>query len=114
MAYNGACRCISFDETRRTPAARSPSRAPAVAGQTQLAGRQWSAFRRSHPSGGHDARLGSPVPYSFEAVWNGGPDPDDIEISDPGFVVSEVGHGVLTFETGFQIELDIGHDLWVR
>jgi glycosyltransferase involved in cell wall biosynthesis len=53
-------------------------------------------------------------PYGFEAVWNGGPSPDDIEISAPGFVVSRAGHGVLTFETGLEFDLEPGHDLWVR
>ena len=53
-------------------------------------------------------------PYAFEAVWNGGPDPSDIEITAPGFVVSQVGHGVLTFQSGYQLELTPGHHLWVR
>lgn len=53
-------------------------------------------------------------PYGFEAIWNGGPDPDDIEISAPGFVASRVGHGVLTFETGYQFDLKPPNDLWVR
>jgi glycosyltransferase involved in cell wall biosynthesis len=53
-------------------------------------------------------------PYGFEAVWNGGADPAAIHISAPGFVSSRVGHGVLTFETGYLFQLDPGHDLWVR
>ncbi len=53
-------------------------------------------------------------PYAFEATWTGGPGPDDVHISVPGFVNSTVGHGVLTFETGYQFDLEPGHDLWVR
>lgn len=53
-------------------------------------------------------------PYAFEATWNGGSAPEDIVISAPGFVNSVVGHGILTFETGYAFSLAPGHDLWVR
>jgi uncharacterized protein DUF6065/glycosyl transferase family 2 len=53
-------------------------------------------------------------PYTFEASWNGGPAPQDIAISGPGFVQSYVGNGILSFESGYEFLLSPGHDLWIR
>jgi hypothetical protein len=53
-------------------------------------------------------------PYGFEATWNGGPAIDDIEISAPGFVVSQVGNGILTFFTGYLFKPEWPGMFWVR
>jgi hypothetical protein len=53
-------------------------------------------------------------PHSFEVVWNGGLAPEDIEVRPEGFARSRVGHGILTFETGYELSLAAGHDLWIR
>src|SRR5215831_8568076 len=60
-------------------------------------------------------------PYAFEATWNGGPNPEDITIrvdlphtDQPVFVQSQLGSGILTFHTGYQIKTDDGSALWVR
>jgi hypothetical protein len=53
-------------------------------------------------------------PYSFEAVWSGGPRPEDVEISASGFVSSRLGHGILSFDTGYLFQIEEGHNLWVR
>src|SRR6185369_12235856 len=49
-------------------------------------------------------------PYAFEATWNGGPKIEDIQIrletledGVPAFVQSQLGGGVLTLHTGYQI-----------
>jgi glycosyltransferase involved in cell wall biosynthesis len=54
------------------------------------------------------------APHGFEAVWNGGPAPEDVRIRPAGFAVSSVGHGVITLQTGLQVALDAGNHLWVR
>jgi glycosyltransferase involved in cell wall biosynthesis len=60
-------------------------------------------------------------PYAFEAAWNGGPKAEDIEIrvetqqdGVPAFVQSQLGGGVLTLHTGYQIKPDDGYRLWIR
>lgn len=60
-------------------------------------------------------------PQAFEATWNGGPDAADIEIrlegvpdQRPSFVQSQIGAGILTFHTGYQIKTAAGQLLWVR
>ncbi len=61
------------------------------------------------------------APYAFEATWNGGPSPEDIDIrietpnSDaPAFVQSFLGHGLLTFYPGYQLKTEGDQVLWVR
>ncbi len=60
-------------------------------------------------------------PYGFEASWNGGPNAEDIEIrlettdaDQPGFVRSQLGGGILTFHSGYQLKTEDTHVLWVR
>jgi hypothetical protein len=60
-------------------------------------------------------------PYAFEASWNGGPNAEDIEIrlettdvDQSGFVQSQLGGGILTFHTGYQIKTEDTYALWVR
>lgn len=68
-------------------------------------------------------------PHGFEATWNGGPNPEDIEIRlDPaeggsegtedaetgGFVQSQTGNGLLTFYSGYQCKTEDEYLLWVR
>ncbi|MEZ4710312.1 MAG: DUF6065 family protein [Caldilineaceae bacterium] len=70
-------------------------------------------------------------PVAFRATWNGGPNPEDITISladdateedtveDDGahlgaFVQSQMGNGILTFYTGYQVKTPEAHQLWVR
>lgn len=60
-------------------------------------------------------------PCAFEATWNGGPGIEDIEIrvetpedGVPAFVQSQVGGGVLTLHTGYQIKPDNKYRLWIR
>lgn len=59
-------------------------------------------------------------PVGFEATWNGGPRPEDIEIridgasaDQPVFVQSRHGHGILTFHSGCQFKTEAPHVLWV-
>ena len=67
-------------------------------------------------------------PYGFEATWNGGPEPTDIEIrwTDAAgvalpdridtiqhFVQSQAGNGVLTFHSGYQLKTASEYLLWV-
>jgi glycosyltransferase involved in cell wall biosynthesis len=60
-------------------------------------------------------------PCAFEATWNGGPKIEDIEIQVdrledgvPAFVQSQLGGGVLTLHTGYQIKPDSAYRLWIR
>ena len=60
-------------------------------------------------------------PLAFEATWNGGPRPEDIEIrleggdaAHPAFVQSQAGDGLLTFYPGYQFKSDEGYLLWLR
>lgn len=69
-------------------------------------------------------------PVAFSATWNGGPDPEDIEIRFDGeagqdeatathgaattFVQSQQGAGLLTFYPGYQFKTEEGHLLWLR
>ena len=60
------------------------------------------------------------APYAFEATWNGGPSPEDIDIrietpdmDAPAFVQSFLGHGLLTFHPGYQ-SFEGDQVLWVR
>jgi glycosyltransferase involved in cell wall biosynthesis len=53
-------------------------------------------------------------PYAFEATWNGGPAPEDVTISAPGFAVSVVGDGVISLALGYTFEIADGHQLWLR
>jgi glycosyltransferase involved in cell wall biosynthesis len=60
-------------------------------------------------------------PYSFEATWNGGPHAADIEIrceqapaEASSFVRTQLGAGLLTFHTGYQMKSEAEHLLWVR
>ena len=60
-------------------------------------------------------------PAAFEATWNGGPNADDVEIRydrspnpGPGFVQSQLGGGMLSFHTGYQMQSTNGRMLWVR
>ena len=59
-------------------------------------------------------------PVAFEATWNGGAKPDDIEIrltgdapAQPAFVQSNLGEGLLTFYPGYQFKVAGEHQLWV-
>lgn len=61
------------------------------------------------------------APYAFEATWNGGPSPADIDIrietpdmDAPAFVQSFLGHGLLTLYPGYQIKTEGDQVLWVR
>jgi len=57
------------------------------------------------------------LPFSFSAVWNGGPRPDDITIVQHGasdLVCSHFGHGILTFHTGWLFRTSPGWALWCR
>lgn len=60
-------------------------------------------------------------PCGFEAMWNGGPGTEDIEIKVdkleegvPAFAQSQVGNGILTLHTGYQIKPDSAYRLWIR
>ncbi|MBI3957503.1 MAG: glycosyltransferase family 2 protein [Chloroflexi bacterium] len=60
-------------------------------------------------------------PLAFEATWNGGNRPQDVEIRLEGggrmpwpFVASEHGHGILTIHTGYTAKPPQGHWLWLR
>lgn len=60
-------------------------------------------------------------PYACEVVWNGGSNPEDLQVtihsentSAPPFVTSQLGHGLLTFETNYQITIEGMGNLWVR
>ena len=58
-------------------------------------------------------------PYAFNVVWNGGPNPEDIEIESDAppavkFVKSLLGNGILTFYGGYQFKTEGEHSLWVR
>lgn len=64
-------------------------------------------------------------PIGFAATWNGGPNPEDIEIhldaddtgadstQNPVFVQSQLGEGLLTFHAGYQFKTEDGFHLWV-
>ena len=57
------------------------------------------------------------LPFSFSAVWNGGPSPEDVTIVShvrSGLVCSHFGHGVLTFHTGWLFRTSPGWALWCR
>lgn len=60
-------------------------------------------------------------PVAFEATWNGGPNPEDIQIRltedatvGGDFVQSQLGAGLLTFYPGYQCKTEAGYLLWVR
>ena len=61
-------------------------------------------------------------PCAFEATWNGGLKTEDIEIrvdapvegGVPVFVQSQLGEGVLTLHTGYQIKPDSAYRLLIR
>lgn len=60
-------------------------------------------------------------PCGFEAMWKGGPGTEDIEIKVdkleegvPAFAQSQVGNGILTLHTGYQIKPDGAYRLWIR
>ncbi|MCB0195868.1 MAG: glycosyltransferase [Anaerolineae bacterium] len=60
-------------------------------------------------------------PHAFEATWNGGPNPADIDIrldapddGAPAFVQSHQGGGQLTLYTGYQLQTTGPGHLWVR
>lgn len=60
-------------------------------------------------------------PRAFEATWNGGPHAEDVEIrfdqmpdQAPIFVRSQLGGGMLTFHTGYQMLTAENQMLWVR
>ncbi|HRV92647.1 MAG TPA: DUF6065 family protein [Anaerolineae bacterium] len=60
-------------------------------------------------------------PYAVEVTWNGGPNPEDIDIrldrppdDAPAFVQSYLGQGLLTFYPGYQIQIEGPNSLWVR
>ena len=59
-------------------------------------------------------------PYAFEATWNGGPLPEDIDIQSeapddaPAFVQSQLGGGLITFHAGYQLKTAGEQRLWVR
>ncbi len=56
-------------------------------------------------------------PTGFEAVWNGGPRPADVQIRPldnsgwPG--IAHFGVGVVTFHLGYLVRTEPGYDLWV-
>lgn len=60
-------------------------------------------------------------PCSFSAVWNGGPNKDDLFFvpigSQPDLkhrVASHFGHGIITFHTGYLFRTSPGWGLWCR
>jgi hypothetical protein len=60
-------------------------------------------------------------PVAFEATWNGGPNAEDIDIrlaedatTQPAFVQSNPGEGLLTFYPGYQFKTDSEYALWLR
>lgn len=60
-------------------------------------------------------------PCSFSAVWNGGPQKEDLFFAPIGDqpdlqrrVASHFGHGVLTFHTGYLFRTPPGWGLWCR
>ncbi len=60
-------------------------------------------------------------PYAFEATWNGGPNLEDIAIrldavedDAPAFVQSNLGDGLLTLYSGYQLHTSGANSLWVR
>jgi glycosyltransferase involved in cell wall biosynthesis len=60
-------------------------------------------------------------PYAVEVTWNGGPAPEDIRISveglegdAPPFVQSQLGGGLLSFHSGYQVQTEGPTNLWVR
>ncbi|MBI3515340.1 MAG: hypothetical protein HY060_14960 [Proteobacteria bacterium] len=56
-------------------------------------------------------------PSAFEAIWNGGPRPADVQIQSldtagwPG--LAHFGVGVITFHLGYLMRTEPGYDLWV-
>jgi len=56
-------------------------------------------------------------PTGFEAVWNGGPRPADVEIrplDNSGWpALAHFGVGVVTFHLGYLVRTEPGYDLWV-
>lgn len=57
------------------------------------------------------------LPFSFSAVWNGGPRREDIAIfgvETSDLVTSHFGEGVLTFHTGWLFRTSPGWALWCR
>ncbi|MCB0176078.1 MAG: glycosyltransferase family 2 protein [Anaerolineae bacterium] len=60
-------------------------------------------------------------PAAFEATWNGGPQPEDIDIrwagvatDQPAFVQSHLGQGRLTFYPGYQVKTEEAYVVWLR
>jgi len=57
-------------------------------------------------------------PHAFEATWNGGSRPEDVEIrvfsGSQDFVQSREGEGRITFHPGYQFKSESGQLLWVR
>ncbi|MCB0198082.1 MAG: hypothetical protein KDJ65_39435, partial [Anaerolineae bacterium] len=60
-------------------------------------------------------------PYAVEITWNGGPNPEDIDIrldrptdDAPAFVQSYLGQGLLTFYPGYQLQIEGPNSLWLR
>ena len=56
-------------------------------------------------------------PTGFEAVWNGGPRPADVQIrplDNAGWpALAHFGVGVVTFHLGYLVRTEPGYDLWV-
>lgn len=56
-------------------------------------------------------------PTTFEACWNGGSLPTDVEISilegNAGGVASHFGSGILTFVPNVVLRTEEGHNLWI-
>src|SRR5262249_43630829 len=57
-------------------------------------------------------------PHAFEATWNGGSRPEDVEIrvfsGSQDFVQSREGEGRITFHSGYQFKTESGQALWAR
>lgn len=60
-------------------------------------------------------------PYAFEATWNGGNEDSAITVrtedprgAGPSFAQSDLGGGVLTLHTGYQVRTSSGQALWIR
>jgi hypothetical protein len=57
-------------------------------------------------------------PVSFSAIWNGGPDAEDVAVAfhdeESAHIDTHFGHGILTFKTGYLFRTPQGHNLWVK